>query len=502
MDYVIDSSDIQNKCMPVDTICVHVGKDLIKDDFFGFLYSVHNNSKQRVLEKMYNGFSKKVSFFTTDVNLDVAVVYRNNMVTNTIYHPGSKGFCYKYGLAYRPEGVSANSRTGIPVGEVDGVYARETYTIHKEHGLPGTKQSVLNYLKDNNLIEFSADVRAGITNYVTAEYTTQKDINIDIIHFIPKSIIVRNVSVYSKALDVVFTLKDVSNSIDPVRHPWSDKQINVDTFTKLKSIREPFAFTLNITNNENLNKDYYYKAGNQIVTVKSTTNELTPNGFHYRVISNDQIIYEQEGSIDELESIGVYDTKDACEYNGKPELKLGVEKLKNDIASIKHARDKAISDLELHQSKAELEVFKMKNEKAAVENRLKADNAKYDAEKTRFEEYKEKHRFAMEEIETGRKAANDKYNFEYTMMELKYEEKLLDLEHKQEIHKLVMQKTYLDAKVFLFKHNYEMKTGKKKFKQEKRNSDDKHTRDIEKLNVDIFGKFVSNTVGIVKSLLK
>ncbi len=531
MVYNIKSSDIKNKCIPVTTACVYSSIDMIKNDFFGLLYGSYQDPEQRKLEKMFKGASKKVTFFTTDQELDVAVVYRNNMITNAVYHDsGARGFGFKHGTAHKTSDKDGKV-SDMSVGEVDGVYAIETYTIQKTNGLPRSRNNIIKYLKERNPIELPDDVKRGIVNQVNIEFKTLHDIHISIIHFIPKSVIQHDVTVYSSALDVVFTLKDVSNTLDPIRHPWSDIQISADSLTKLNAIKEPFIFTLNITNNENRNKEYYYKTGNDVLKIMSTTNSLTPNGYHYRVIKNDQIITDKQGSLAELPNLGVYENIDVCKYNGDPQLRLGIEKLNNDIATMKALQTKTHNELKLAELKIETDKLKYKaekkkykSEKKSMERKLLADeqkfkaeeqkyetdiklmegklksdqlkldmeHLKYRAEETRHEEYKEKHDLTLQRM--------DKETVIYL---IKAESDRRALAQKQQLDlSMAVNKHQIDINNARTKHQIDINNARTKHQIDINNTDIKHTRELDKIGLDTAAKAMNFSTSMLNTIVK
>ena len=164
----------------------------------------------------------------------------------------------------------------------------------------------------------------------------------------------------------------ISNRLpeDDMVHPNSKVANRRDTVLRVNGFEEPNIVAIDITDRHNVGKPYYIKIGNKVHTIVSTVDMTTEDGYSFTIKTNGQVVNTIDGSLSDINSVGIYESKDEAEYNGDANLKLTSAKLENELLKTKN-------DKERLEVTWENEKLKLENELLMLEKKIKHEELKH-----------------------------------------------------------------------------------------------------------------------------
>jgi len=447
---------------PILVRTIFVTDKLLKSTFFSKLYKPNEarRSHDASIDADY-----RLQLFTDDNSAPITAFMMNGMPMNVKYVNNVTS------LGYATDLVQPNDRENRT-----GVYLRETFIVHRGHN--DRYNNILDYILRTTTLDLDDDVVNKMRDYINRQnMNTAANIELNLLSHIPSALIKNHGLVYSKQHNIVFTSIDLNKTKKDVVHPFSRVNKNSESAARILNQIEPNVITLDITNNDNPNKSYFMKVGENNYKVLSSVDGVEPDGYKCNIKHNGVIVDSYEGDLDTLNELGIYDTLDACIYNGNPEMKHKFGKLEYDLEALTHAKEKLTTENDMLKLKYDAEKFKIMAEKETAIVKLNSEEKKHEDYVAKVElemaNMKDKHKMEMESIRG-----------------------------KAVIQQISIEKMRLENNIFVFKSKYEQKVNDIKYRRELKIGEIKHRQEMNKNNTDLFGKIVTNMLSIGKLLIK
>jgi hypothetical protein len=155
--------------------------------------------------------------------------------------------------------------------------------------------------------------------------------------YIPKDKIINN-SLYIDKQNII-----ISDGIpDKGFHPKTLENHNIDGLN---------AVIIDLIDNEGRKEPYFIKVGEDVLPILPRESNTEVSGARLTTRVNGKEFKSKVSWLDNLEDIGIYDTKDKAVYNGNLDLKLNDEKMKSDLKKLELELEKKELDLKHQQDK-------------------------------------------------------------------------------------------------------------------------------------------------------
>lgn len=335
---------------------------------------------------------------------DLYCIHQNNMISGIRTRSMIDGFGISNNIGNNDDGTINHH----------GVYVVEVFTIQKEYNANADK--VIEYILSSTNIDIPKDSLNSIRDKLRIKDSSANGIRIRLVSVVPMNIINKYLYVYIKNLNVVISKINPLDKNNNIMHPLSYSTMEYESSERIRRYNEPNIISIDITNRDNDGKPYYIKIGETVQRLKSSNNNTTPDGYTYIVKNMGAITESVSGELEDIKSMGIYDTYDDAMYNGNPKLRLDNDRLKYEINKQKMDADKSKKVLEL-------DLLRIKHEKEKMEIEIEQLKSKLEHEIT-----KQNNELKM-------------YNFKYRQAE--YESRKKMLEFKVGINKTILEQYYL-----------------------------------------------------------
>lgn len=144
-----------------------------------------------------------------------------------------------------------------------------------------------------------------------------------VVTFIPKKDLEDNIEVYVQHLGLVIGIGEIqSRTVHPTYQPYIEYHRNIGLNCKN-------GMHIEINDPNNINKEYYYKVGKEIIKIKSSNDPNSSSGATIKQYVNGAMIKHICCELDDMEEkLGIYDTYDAALNDG--DFKFKYEQLCNE----------------------------------------------------------------------------------------------------------------------------------------------------------------------------
>lgn len=344
--------------------CSHLANSIFNNRYNDFFYDGYKHTKGD-----YN-----ISAFTTEYK-DVSLVFPNNIFVPISVNDKIKGL--------------HESLNGIDtMDEEEGVYLIETYSI--------TNNTTTNI---NNVIRMYSEYRnrnapgcklwGEIISSVTDKNNFAIPLTIKIVHFIPMSIIDRDVYTYIPGVNVCIA---PTRHTDRALHPSSKSSNMMDSICDMLGLGISNAIDIDIVDNENPNKEYFLRIGNIVNKIISKTSEVSNSRMKISVKLNDNIKSIVEEGKDKFEESGLYDSYEKAMTLGDVSVANESKRLDNERAKIDLEKFKINSELRTLTIKeniaaftGKVDIYKRVLELESAKIKFKGDVYKGELEKYKLE---------------------------------------------------------------------------------------------------------------------
>lgn len=293
----------------------YLHEDINNDDFF----KTHNGITATHQE--YNEHDYTVQIFSS-TREETYAIHRNNIITNVRFMPGLELF------GRRAKMDETNNH--------HGVYIVQKYHIHRRAG--NYYKHIVEYLRTTYNLDLDTasigDLRSVLNSYVDRSASS---LQIRLISFVPNYELNKHQSVYLPDVDMVITRLDPNDEHNDMMHPCSSQC----EFDRTKSLinTDRNIILLDIVNKESKYKPYYICVGNEIIKLTSTPNDTKSDGYRILTKTNGVITNTHSGGLDNLATVGVFETEEEAKYNGDQKLKLDKAKLEHEVFKLKNEKE-------------------------------------------------------------------------------------------------------------------------------------------------------------------
>lgn len=322
-----------------------------------------------------------------------------------------------------------------------GIYVAEYYRITR--GINESIVSAYNYMAYGNGVfsnnsEFQFLLKEKLYREKNRKFSLGFPIDIRLVYFLPKEVLVENESVYVPKLNVVFTRKNPNRE---VYHPSSEiARKNIEGI----SIPTVSSVAYEIVRNRMETTDistYYVKTGNSVEPIRVTLDPNREEGVFKRTYVNGVASKTEHCYLgDAASKFGIYPSKELAETNGDLSKKIELDKLENEKEKIKLDYNKITLEyqkIENDKKKLEFELHRMEEEKKMMEKRHEYEILLMGKklEVTNLE-------LAKRELEYLINKRKTMLEFEYQKEKIKHDLRmaLLAHQHAKELHYLHMDK--------------------------------------------------------------
>lgn len=422
------------------TESLHVSfETLVSDDIFCGRQLPCNPLRDIEGDKDYGTPDKKQYVFST--------------MENPTYVMYSNGFASE--IRYKPELLRQRCLIDFLTGSKDdlgrGIFIVEYFTYYRS--CSAEKEFTRTIVERFNTLNFTCERTNGdriasalynIGHMTKGALYNNAMVTFRIITYIPEKIVYEKRRIYHPDSGLLVGFGPIS---ERTQHPCNDSF--TEEFKKLYCDGQNFVEIEVIDNHSN--EEYWIKIGNNLFKLDPTRNTDRAEAGHIDFhVNNATIAKYKSTSLDDLQTLGIYKSKQEAEAEGNLEFKLKILEMENKQQAIENER-----------IRLEQEVKKLQNDK----ERLEVEKAKLSLDRY-------------------------KINIDYKITEQKY---------KYELSKMVLEIKHVKDKLTLFKYGAVLDLMKKKFDMEYniKIKDDKFNYSTENSFENI-----SNTQNIITSALK
>ena len=216
----------------------------------------------------HNIYDYTVQCFNSRPNDIAYALHQNNMITNIRNEPGIESFGHNHNI-----GKNDNE-------SYHGIYIIENYVIHRRSA--NNAINIINYIKNTTNIDISDNEKENLIKHVNRSNGTAEHIKIRIVSVLPENILNKYLSTYIKRHNLVITKHNpINTNSDMLIHPLSILAEKMNIEDAAISYIEDNIVSISIVNNDNHNKPYFIKIGDNVVRIMSKKDNTNPSGYKF-----------------------------------------------------------------------------------------------------------------------------------------------------------------------------------------------------------------------------